>query len=87
MVSIMHPAALDNAALLANWNANLPGLLAVVAPDDGAGQDPLPYGATFRPEDHVPIPRFDLSFGLPDWHGVGKHGDRDGNKKIVWTAP
>ena len=84
---IMHPAALDNAALLANWNANLPGLLAVVTPDDGTGQDPAPYGATFRPEDHVPIPRFDLPFGLQDWHGVGKHGDRDGNKKIVWTAP
>lgn len=84
---IMHPAALDNAALLANWNANLSGLLAVVTPDDGAGQDPTPYGAAFRPEDHASIPRFDLPFGVPAWHGTGKHGDRDGNKKIVWTAP
>jgi hypothetical protein len=35
----------------------------------------------------VPIPRQDLPFGLPDWHGQGAHSHRDGNKKIIWSAP
>jgi hypothetical protein len=84
---IAHPAALDQSALLATWNAALPGLRAVVEADDDGQVDSTPYGNAFTPQDEVAIPRHDLPFGLPDWQGVGSHGSRDGNKKIIWTAP
>ena len=85
--AITHPAAPNEASLLANWNASLPGLQAVVNPDDDGQADPVAYGSSFQPQDEVPIPRGDLPFGLPDWHGMGGHSDRDGNKKIIWMAP
>lgn len=84
---IMHPAALDEAALLASWNASLAGLLAAVGPDDASQPDPTPYGATFQPADLAPIPPEDLPFGVPAWQGNGSHSRRDGNKTIIWTAP
>lgn len=84
---IMHPAAQDEAALLASWNATLPGLLAVVGPDDDGQPDATPYGQSFQPGDATPIPPHDLPFGVPAWQGVGAHSQRDGNKKIIWTAP
>ena len=87
MFHITHPAALDEAALLASWNASLPGLLAVVGPDDDGQPDPAPYGQRFQPADMAPIPPHDLPFGVPSWQGVGSHSQRDGNKKIIWTAP
>ena len=46
-----------------------------------------PYGQELTPEVEAPIPRHDLPFGMPDWHGVGSRTDRSGAKKIVWTAP
>lgn len=84
----MHPAAHDSSALLATWNDALDGLRPVVTPDDGAEADPEPYGSAFLGEDQEPIPRFDLPFGLPHWHGVGGgHSDRQGNDRIVWKSP
>ena len=84
---IMHPSAQNEAALTASWNAALAGLRSIVEPDEGAQADPAPYGAAFQPQDQVAIPRFDLPFGVPDWLGVGSHGDRDGDQKIIWSAP
>jgi hypothetical protein len=84
---IQHPAALDEAAVLATWNSALTLLRPIVEPDDDGSPDPSPYGSSFAPEDAAPIPRFDLPFGLPEWHGNGSHSHRDGNKNIVWTAP
>lgn len=83
---ITHPAA-DEAAVLDSWNACLPGLQAAVDPDDDGQVDPEPYGSAFASQDEVPIPRFDFPFLLPEWHGVGAHSYRDGNKMIIWTAP
>lgn len=84
---IIHPAAPDEATLLASWNATLSDLRPIVDPDDDGEMDPTPYGSHFRRQDQIPIPRFDLPFGLPDWHGDGSHSHREGNKNIVWTAP
>jgi len=56
-------------------------------PDEDGQPDPSPYINRWRAEDISPIPRFDLPFGVPEWHGVGDHTDRDGPKKIIWTAP
>ena len=80
--------------MLANWNAGLAALAPVVEPELGVPASSTPYGSSFAPEDHVPIPRNDLPFGTPDWHGVGTHatrvkkanGDAD-PKRIVWRAP
>jgi hypothetical protein len=91
---ITHPAAQDHAALLANWNQGLATLRAVVEPEVGAVVDATNYGTDFTPGDHEPIPRCDLPFGVPDWHGVGSHATRDklpnGNTdhtRIIWKAP
>lgn len=84
---ITHPSARDEEVLLASWNDALDSLRPIVDPDDDGQPDPTPYGTRFKPSDTVPIPRHDLPFGMPDWHGDGPHGRRDGNKKIIWTAP
>lgn len=91
---IMHPSARDNAATLANWNAGVAALRAVVAPEAGAAPLDAPYGDDWTDADHTPIPRRDLPFGLPDWHGVGDRAERarlangaTDPRRIVWTAP
>ena len=90
---IMHPSAQDSAALLATWNAALGVLRPAVEPEAGAARDDATYGTEFLPVDHEPVPRRDLPFGMPEWHGVGSHADRarlaDGStdhKRIIWTA-
>jgi uracil-DNA glycosylase len=87
VVEITHPAAPNESALLASWNKALVQLRDIVGPDDGELPDPDPYGAAFQPNDMIPVPRYDLPFRMPDWHGDGSRGQRDGNKKIIWTAP
>lgn len=83
-----HPAAPDTAALLASWNQALADLRPLIAADEGAAGDSTPYGTTLADTDTAPIPLHDLPFGVPAWQGAGGgHSNRDGNKKIIWTAP
>jgi hypothetical protein len=91
---ITHPSAHDHRPLLANWNAGLATLRGFVTPELGTTADLSPYGDDWTPADHEPIPRRDLPFGVPDWHGVGSHATRarqsDGTtdpKTIVWSSP
>jgi hypothetical protein len=91
---ITHPSARDNAALLANWNEGLTALRAIISPEAGTALDTSVYGADFVDGDEEPIPRRDLPFGVPEWHGVGTSATRarldDGStdpKRIVWKAP
>lgn len=91
---ITHPSAQNHAALLANWNQGLTALRSIVEPEVGGTIDNTVYGSDFTPADHEPIPRRDLPFGVPDWHGVGSHARRDrlpdgstDHKQIIWTAP
>lgn len=91
---ITHPSAPDHAPALANWNRGLTMLRAAVSPEAGAPPDPAGYGTNWTEADDEPIPRRDLPFGLPDWHGTGEHATRargaDGGadpKRIVWEAP
>ncbi|MGH7541499.1 MAG: uracil-DNA glycosylase family protein, partial [Gemmatimonadota bacterium] len=84
---LTHPAAEDS-LVIDSWNGNLPGLLSAVEPDDDGQPDATPYAAPLGAADMAPIPRFDLPFGIPDFHGVdGGHSTRDGDDKIVWNAP
>lgn len=80
---IIHPAFPDEPALLANWNTALATLRPVVGPDDGLSHEP-DYGTEFEPGEVAPIPRRDLPFGVPEWHGVGDHATRAGNTVIEW---
>ena len=74
--------------MTASWNAALPALLAAVAPDEDGVIDANPTPRKFAPEDRAPLPRFDLPFGAPAWHGAGgTRSQRSGDKKITWTAP
>jgi hypothetical protein len=91
---ITHPSARDHIALLADWNAGLAMLRECVAPEFGVARDASPYGSDWTAADHEPIPRCDLPFGVPEWHGVGDHATRarraDGRtdpKAIIWNAP
>lgn len=91
---ITHPSARDHAPLLANWNAGLNVLRGLVSPERGIEKDDAVYGSDWTPGDHAPIPRRDLPFGVPDWHGVGDHatrgrlaGGQSDPKTILWSAP
>ena len=91
---ITHPSARDHDVLLANWNAGLTALRAVVQPEAGAPPDGATYGDDWVDADHEPIPRRDLPFGVPGWHGVGSTATRaktdaghTDHKRIVWRAP
>lgn len=53
------------AALLHDWNAQLPGLQAAVTPD--APVDLVLYGDAWKPGDLVEIPASDLPAGCPPW--------------------
>jgi uracil-DNA glycosylase len=82
-VHITHPAAPNTSQLLQNWNQGLGQLRSFVTPDDGATQGP-DYGLSFVPGDVLPIPRRDLPFGIPAFHGDGDHARRNGNDVIEW---
>jgi hypothetical protein len=82
-IHLIHPAFPNTGQLFANWNAALATLRPLVAPDDNGGVGP-DYGADFAPGEVVRIPRRDLPYGLPSWHGDGDHGKRDGDKIIEW---
>lgn len=91
---ITHPSALDHATLLENWNAGLADLRGVVEPEATAEPDPATYGTDWVDADHEPIPRRDLPFGVPDWHGIGSHAERartadnsTDHRRILWEAP
>jgi hypothetical protein len=91
---ITHPSAHDTAALLTNWNEGLEALRSLVTREAEGPVDSTTYGSDFVEADLEPIPRRDLPFGVPDWHGVGSHATRarqeDGStdpSRIVWRAP
>lgn len=91
---VTHPSAKDHIALLTNWNDGLAALRPVVSAETGVEVDGSNYGSSFKPEDVEPIPRRDLPFGVPAFHGVGSHAVRartDDNKtdhkRIIWKAP
>ena len=90
-----HPSARNNEALLANWNDGLATLRPVVAAEADAEPDNATYGTDWVDADLEPIPRRDLPFGMPEWHGVGSRATRarrrsdnkTDHKRIIWKAP
>jgi hypothetical protein len=84
-VHILHPAFPNVTSLLTDWNGALASLGVLVDPDDD-GTVGVPYGAAFVPGDIAGIPRRDLPFGLPAWHGMGDHAVRSGDDVIEWHS-
>ena len=85
---VMHPAAPIQSDVLSTWNTALDGLRPLVDPDEDGAADPTPYGSAFLGADEAAIPRHDLPFGLPPWHGAADgQSERNGNKQIIWKAP
>jgi hypothetical protein len=87
ILAFVHPTA--PTGVTASWNANLTTLLATVAPEAGQTPDATPYGTKNTPADRAAIPRHDLPFGLPDWHGTaGTRSTRQGtDDQILWSVP
>jgi hypothetical protein len=85
---LYHPTAPDDAAVLTSWNGKLTGMAAVVTPDAPALVDLTPCLPTTDSNAFADVPRRDLPFGLPSWHGTGgaTHSQRNGNTQINWTA-
>ncbi|HEY0733710.1 MAG TPA: uracil-DNA glycosylase family protein [Herpetosiphonaceae bacterium] len=83
---LVHPTARQG--IVESWNQHLPQMQATIQPDAGAVASPALYGQALTEQDQVNIPRFDLPFGIPDWHGTGgTHSTRGGSTtKIVWTS-
>ena len=79
-------------AVYQQWFAQLlrrvDGLRPIVEPDEDGEVSSTPYGSAFTGADEAPIPRFDLPFGMPSWHGTDAgQSERNGNKQIIWKAP
>jgi uracil-DNA glycosylase len=90
IIHLTHPTAPSGVA--ANWNSNLAAAQGAVAPDGDGHVDTTPYSTT-DPLPHTNIPRRDLPFGLPAWHGAtGATQSQRGSGtafeiQIVWIAP
>lgn len=91
---ITHPSARDNEALLRNWNEGLTALRGLVEAEIEAPPDNAMYDTDWVDADYESIPRRDLPFGVPAWHGVGSHASRarksdntTDHKRIIWKAP
>jgi hypothetical protein len=76
---LFHPSA--QAGLINDCNTKLPVLLANITPDDPAIVDPTPYTGDWNNDTHrMDIPRFDLPYNLPHWHGTaGTNSNRGSN--------
>jgi hypothetical protein len=88
VLALTHPTAPNGVA--ANWNSHLGTAIASVTPDWDGTVDATPFPTPAAPP-RTDIPRRDLPFGLPSWHGTG--GTRSQRvsgafeTQITWTAP
>lgn len=82
---ITHPTA--PSGVVTSWNSNLAAMHAAINPDDPAQVDLAPF-TTALLDAGAPIPRHDLPFGVPAWHGTGgTRSQRNGDNIINWTSP
>lgn len=90
LIHLTHPTSPSGVA--ANWNSHLAVAQSAIAPDSDGRVDTTPYSTT-APLPSTDIPRRDLPFGIPSWHGTGG-GTRSQRgsgaafeTQITWTAP
>jgi uracil-DNA glycosylase len=88
IVHLMHPTSPGDVA--GDWNSHFAAAQALIAPDPDGVVDTSPFTAPIAATD---IPRCDLPFGLPSWHGTGggtrsqRGGGASFETQIIWTAP
>jgi hypothetical protein len=91
IIALSHPTAQSGVA--ANWNSHFAAAHAAIAADSDGHVDATPYSTTVTPLPATDIPRMDLPFGIPSWHGTGggtrsKRGTGSAfETQIMWTAP
>jgi uracil-DNA glycosylase len=90
LIHLTHPTAQSGVA--ANWNSHLVTAHNTIPPDAGAQVNTTAYNAAVT----VPgtdVPRRDLPFGIPPWHGAGggtrsqRGSGANFETQIIWTAP
>ena len=92
VVQLTHPTAPSGVA--ANWNSQFAAASSAVASDPDGTVDSTPFSTT-HPIQRTDVPRRDLPFGVPSWHGAGAgrgtHSQRGAGSnfesQILWTAP
>jgi uracil-DNA glycosylase len=91
VIALVHPTKKDG-GVAADWNGHFAAAHAAIAADADGHVDPTPYDTTAAMPT-TDIPRRDLPFGLPAWHGSGgatrsKRGSgANFESQIVWSAP
>lgn len=85
---MVHPSA-DLNFVVPNWNGKLPGLGAAITPDKVSLVNLAPYAAASFEDAAADIPREDLPFAMPAWHGCGGGtlSKRTADNTILWTSP
>jgi hypothetical protein len=90
IIALKHPTAPDGVA--ADWNSHLAAAHIAIAPDSDGHVDVTPYSTT-APMPYTDIPRSDLPFGIPAWHGTGgatrsqRGSGAAFETQIKWLAP
>jgi uracil-DNA glycosylase len=90
VIKLMHPTS--PSGVTANWNSQFAAASSLIQPDVDGQVVSTPYSTT-NPLPSTDIPRFDLPFGLPKWHGTGggTHSQRGKSSsfenQIIWNAP
>jgi uracil-DNA glycosylase len=89
VVQLTHPTSPSGVA--ANWNSQFAVASSALAPDVDGSVDSTPFSAS-SPIQGTDVPRRDLPFGVPTWHGAGgrtrsQRGAGSFGSQIIWTAP
>jgi uracil-DNA glycosylase len=89
VINAMHPTAPSGVA--ANWNQRFAQAHAAISPDPDGQVDTTPYDVN-APIPSADVPRRDLPFGVPVWHGTGGatrsfRVSGSFETQITWTAP
>lgn len=66
---VYHPSYRNQTRLLNSWRGAITQLRAIVTPDPDGSQTTPNYTDHLQDSDYIPIPKYDLPFGFPDWFG------------------
>ncbi len=88
--NLVHPTAPENITH-PSWNAQWASLANAIEPDDPAMVDLSPYSGGWDKDLHLTnIPRYDLPYDIPFWHGTNGTNSRrdpaDRVKNIIWES-
>jgi hypothetical protein len=90
IIGLTHPTSPTGVA--DSWNSQLADASAAVSPDPDGTVDLTPFDTAAQSMPTTDIPRFDLAFGTPTWHGTG---GRTSSQRVIgafeseirWSAP